>query len=319
MGCAQKSQQPQWYYHLQPKEDQLVGYGYGTTCKEAKLEALDDIAQSLHVEVGSRYYKRATNEHKEIQEDIVQIHPLIGLDNVKTLRRQDSSMGCYVALSLSMKPLALKAALVAKKEAIAPMPTHKMLYHTPFASTLKEILGYVPRYYVQNSGALTMLHIGSKSFSIASKSLWQFMPHIRSKSVDISISKEHLKVFEHYYIALKANKEGYLSLVYIDEKLRPQIAFANRYIYAKGLLRFPDSPKLSIEANMEGSDQRVYESYMALLCDGVIDLSLYNRLDESFYTPKSALGYGDLLAQIQGCAISSAQLMVDRLWHAVSL
>ena len=311
---------PFWYFKLPLNQYEIIGYGSGSSLEEAKTNARNDIAKSIlvHIKSVSIFYHTVTEKNKDFNQTKVvksniQEYTNIVLSEAKMIKSQKKDNKFYVALSYINLPLKDKVFREFKDYKLKHMNTKSIYYHSLFSEILKSKIGYIPHYDLIFKDGLYYLDIGNKLFVMQNSDLKLFFFNVSNPNIDFTVSSKSLKVNDFFHFNITSKKQGYLSLIEVDEEGRVIIHIDNKSVNKNQHLTYPDLKIYNgLEAGIINISHNIQEEYILAVCSEKINLSLFEHIDISYNTNNQALRYPKLNALISNCDYSAIILKIKR-------
>jgi len=316
VGCSSPkviASKPSWYFQQVADKNEIIGYGEGDSCEEAKNRAREDIAKQLVVNVESEMEVSQDSEghyySKSLVRESVDKMTLNGVQLAHQPEQIEST--CYVAMRYSLDPLLFKASLAAKNAQVEEMDHNALLAHSIFAKQLSSSIGYIPRFSLVFHGKQVFLRIGHESILLSKQEMRMMVFEKQSKLLRLSVNpSSYLRVDDRYIINLDVQQANYLSLIYIDEDYNARVAIKNQYISQQEKMEYPKNQALL--AGIASKDSHIKEMYVALLCEEPLNLSPFSVLDENTYVNKDALKLSELFVLAEQCESTSIILSIQQ-------
>ena len=317
VGCVaspEKEQEstPTWYLTLQKNSSQIIGYGSGASLEIAKSIARNDIATSLKVSIKSDFTMKSVEHGNRAKRDVsssMKEYTEVLLTDAKVLHSQELAGVFYVALVYDNLPLAQKVYRKLANTPLEKMRYDDFYYDAHFSKTLFSLFGYIPKYDLFFKNSLYYLYISDAVFVLSDSDLKRFFFEKESDTITLKASSKRLHVNDYFHFTLKTKKEGYVSLLEVDEEGRVIVHIDNIKMKADEKQTYPDLDIYDgLQAGIVNQNDTVDEQYMMLLCPKKIDLSLFEHISDSFNENKKAMRYCELSKMLMKCDYTSILL-----------
>ena len=116
--CYAKST-PNWWYEIEPKTDQIIGYGKGATLKEAKGKAMREIAEEVSSQIVSNLkITKVSSKEKQMRNvsSYLEVSANEKLNDLKPIKALEINGTWYIAMLYDFKGDKFSAEYYLKQE-----------------------------------------------------------------------------------------------------------------------------------------------------------------------------------------------------------
>jgi hypothetical protein len=278
---------PDWY----PKKNSSVVYGYGDgdNLKDAKKIAYDEIKQKI--------YKSGRLDN----------FSSMVMDDLWIEKQEIFENRYYLKLAYDNDSVMEQLSDLIKKETFkVDDENNSYLLKTKLMDDLNQTFGYYPNISIDGKN----LHFKDKTIIIKNNEFELFL----AESIDENISLEIKDILidkELYFIKLKIQEDGYVTLVQVSKSADVELLFKNEKLTLNKEVIYPNlkmSDGLSVELD-EGIELDEIMS-LVILCKEHKDFSRFNSIDVA--TESEEYIFGDLINKIDGCKFSAIKSLIKK-------
>ena len=211
---------PQWFFNIKAKNNQLIGYGSSSNLEEAKKNAKNAVATSIHTKVDG-FMKLETKANgdkisKKFEKSIT-VTTNIDLDNLRILKSQYYDNKWYIAATYDLSSFALQ---MKKKLAIYKLKNEHQndyLSSTSIIKSLNDIIGKTLNYKIYIKDNIWWISYKDQALKIPEKRLSELFIFKDSNIIKIKTNKNVFKNNEELSFSIETKKKGFVSLFYVNE------------------------------------------------------------------------------------------------------
>lgn len=325
-----ENSQPQWMYHLTSSKNKIIGYGEGSSMREAISNAHSDIASSIRVKVNEVYTKEEmlknssyTQNINTVSEEEVNIE-LLGLS---TLKSEKIGERFYVALEFDTRSLRNKIMTsIDRGKKLKLISSNNPYRYTIFARELRDMFAYlkgIPDYGVIFTNGRYKLILDNLEFDVMQEDIEKFFIQYHGDIVKIDLLVltdqgykllKRLKEGTPFYLNIKSSQKGYLSLFSIDEEGKVSVMLENQHVVANQTKVAPDLEKYDGFRTEILNDHKnsILESYVAVLCKRERDYTRFKIIKDEVNKNRFSKRFPSLYTEIESCEFSSQILQTNR-------
>jgi len=303
---------PSWYYNLKSKNQNIyIGYGSGISEKEAKTEALSDIASAIKTKIESKFEKDAsldTTYHKNIKLKQKQITSAI-LSDYKIIKLEFIDGKYYVAIEYENIPAIDKFIKKAKFNKSIKNPKG-YIYQTPLS---KEIFAKLKKkikleiFYKDNNW-----HLKSEDAVVAldEKNFLKLFKTVQNSNLILTISKSPLFENDLFYFKVKSTQDGFITLFDVYENGESVILFKNIKVNKNKTIIIPSkNAKFDLIAGvLEGN--KSYDLFVVVFSKTKKVYDEFSLADEEF--SKDNKNFAELLMVMDKNVFSSIKVLTKK-------
>ena len=287
-SCASLPIQPDWYNRSLQNDGILTGFGEGQSLSEARLMALQNIAQQIEVNISSQIALVRQFEENELttkSREVTQLRINKSLKNLKMVNQQQIGDLYFVALQLDRRPVKmilerklqergyLKRGFVGSP-AVVTSPLITSLSSDPDGEKLPVSLQRRDKEWHIAIATLDILQPLDDLNNIIN---WDFDT---SKSYPIKLvdrNENRLKAGDRFQIELELPESAnYLTIINIYSDGRLSVPLDNQPVNSRQVI-FPNEPRLSLEAAPLYPGQADRDTYLALGTTEKIDTTPFRK------------------------------------------
>lgn len=311
---------PNWYFKIPLNQYEIIGYGSGLSIEEAKANARNDISKSIlvHIKSESNFKHTVIEKNKDFNQTKIMTSNIHEYTNIvlaesKMIKYQKTDNKFYVALSYVNLPLDEKIFKNFKNYKLKHINQKSIYKYSLFSEMLKSKFGYTPSYDLIFKNGIYYLNLGNKLFVMQNSDLKLFFFNYSNPDIDFKVSSNNLKTNDFFHFNISSAKNGYMSLIQVDEEGRIIVHIDNQKINKVHDLTYPDLKIYKgLEAGIVDMSNNIQEEYILTVCSEKINLSLFEHIDLSYNTNSKALRYPKLDALISSCDYSAIILKIKR-------
>jgi len=287
---------PAWYLkqnvQAQTKYDTL-GYGEGSTLKEAELNAKESIAQTLSSKVDSKMSLHSTDEFSRTKAE-VKITSNVNLQNLKTLKKQHLNGTYYVAIKYENLDLAYR---VEKSIGHINCENEKMnsyLQKTSLAKSVNSAVKCEIATKLQRRNSAWYLTYKEHMFLLNESEFEQLYISTNSTKYGFESSKKVLKDGDSFHFSFSSNETVYVTL--LDVYANGVVTLLQDSTLVDGSLQIPSKESDSyFEAGLVKEGEDTHDLYVAIFTKEPIDMSRYEYANEELASSELAYKFDELL------------------------
>lgn len=257
---------PSWFMKLTPSENQIIGYGDGTTLEKAKEYALKEIANSISTKIESylithKKYDSKSGMSKQ-QESYFKQSTNVKIEDIQVIQSLFLNDKWYIAISYDYTPFALQF-----KELLAGMNLKNETQDpywkkTNLVKNLNNIMGYKLNYDIYSKDGLWYLGYKDKSKKISQKEFSNLFAFVDSNSIELDTNKNKYTNNDTISFYINTKKKGYVTLLYLSSNGQVGLLKHNQPI--NGKYTYPEDGKIVLKKNNKDSNKfMVFAIYSA--------------------------------------------------------
>ncbi len=311
-SCAFAS--PSWYGEVPSHSSLSYGYGQGASYQQAKDAAYHDLAKTIESRITSE--TTATKEFndgklsKSASSKKSSISDVVFRNNVTVSKSEQLSGTFYLKVQYDPTSFAEKLSnWLSKSEC-------KSQLHPYWSKTA------ILQNWVAQHQCLPQINIErfAGGWQLTNKSGRLVLPEAQynylffdqsSPVLDISSTKSRLMAGDYYFVDIKANQSGYLSLFQVYEDGSSGVLIENEKLVKGTQIEFPDKKDYDGIEALLNEGKETYDTNIALLCPDKIDTSRFEKLDESRLSTDTP-GFGLILKYLDQCDFAMERLSISK-------
>lgn len=297
---AKPQSHPDWYLHLRPKPDEIIGYAMDKSVEAAKSAARKDIASQIEIRISTEnefFMLEVNGIVEEKAQVLIKEQVDVSLESVYTIK--DSLVGdvYYVAMGYDNSPLVVKFANRLSNYDCADDIQNPYLAQTSLIKSLNRILEGSPDLNLIRANQRWWLSYRDISYPIGTLDILQLLTSVSSDQIMLKCSvpstiEEHRK----FSMSITGSFDGYYSLVNVYENGEVFILEDNHYSKADEKWIFPD-PRAEFELIsgliIPGKDTQ--DMYVAIYSPNLHDLSAFAQTTSTLQTSEYHFKFGELI------------------------
>ena len=318
VGCSnhstpQKKVIPSWYTKSPKNNITIYGYGTSVSLKNAKMQAREEIAKSIRVNVRSEYQTMLESKNEVIQKKIKQTiseYTNIVLEDISVDKIEEHDQLWYVRMKYLNLPVVEQIRLAFEKNKLSKMKICNPLYYSEFSKKLKKVFGYTPNYIIFYKNGIFFINMYKHNFILDIKQIHQFFFIHENPDILFHASKENLIAGEYFHFIIDHRKDRYISLLQIDEDGKVIVHFGNvvsdRIIYPNlGMYE-------GLEAGILNNKDKALEMYIVVSCQDRKNFAKYEEVSLDYMINNDALRFPHLFDELNECEYSSLILKTTK-------
>lgn len=301
--------QPKWFYQLNLKENEIVGFGVSDTFEKARVFALKEISETLQVKIKSEY-----TSIESIDNSIVTSNSISSIDavsnanlfGVTVFRSEEIDGQWYVGMLYDNSSLAVKIKKVMSTNSTEYSNVQNVVYsRSRLINNLNSELDKALDYRLVRKNKLWCLNVENNSFPLNERQVTQLFHSYDSPELKLVVNKKHFIPGEYLNFKVLMEKPGYVSIVYAESSGKVGVILDNKQ--AKKSFSFPDGNIEFIISNL--GHVTLTEMYVVLWSEKRVDLDQLNNVSAS-YLDESSYGLDLLLSMLTNISYSSVIIKI---------
>lgn len=306
---------PDWFVlsNLTVKENEIIGYGAGSTRNAARKIAIAEIASAISSTVSSNthyslsYVRKDDDEQfDKLMDQNILIESDVKLDQLTTVKAETRDGIFYIALRYIDLPYAQK--IRNSFDSVQGLSVEKNTYllQTPFFADLKQAFGFYPNVnFVEER-----ITVGNKVFHLNFSYVKQLFANVKDERLKLYMPSR-IKSKAFYFIDIESTMPGYLTLFYTEEDGATSLLFENRYTNKNDRLSYPDKNQYAgLQTFLRNGVHASKDLVLAVLCYERRNFGMFDPMGSQF--DKFPKLFTTVLDRIEGCVVSSNTLYVER-------
>ena len=295
--------QPSWYYNLPKKaSNTFIGYGQGSSEKEAKALALQDIAMQLSVKVKGSFSKKTTVHDGQAHNDLNAVNQQKSQADIKgyELRKLAFEHGTYF-VAISYENILSFDKFVRKIQDHLPKKNEKQnayLRHTVMAKKLRHALGKDIDFSLQRKDSLWYIAYKGQKVALDRRDFERFFKTVLNINIKLSTSKKDNTLFDGdiFHFKLDAKKSGYVSILTVYEDGTVATLVKNISVKKGKQFSIPDKDNESeLKAVLIKAGVETIDEYVAILSAKPMLLDSFAAADEELITHERYKNFDTLI------------------------
>lgn len=323
VGCQHSTHRalqhaPNWFLDrdIEPGKGQILGYGYGLDYDNAKVSALNDIADQISVKLNSTLNKTTTTglDGVNTSHHAISISTDVLLENLNELKKVVRTYGVYVVFNY--QPSSLVDAIVsliggASCEDISLMSDSSFLQYTPAYQALHHKLGCFPELTLWFRNNRWHVQYMDKYAQISSEDIKQFYTGYKNPNVVLQLTDAVVENEGLYQLLLTARKEGYMSLLQISAEGSSQLLLDNVPVTSGDRVSYPDKHQyLGLQAINEMHGVAIKDLIVVALCTHAMNIPPLAPVHDTALTTDNRQFFPYLIQELDACDVSTQFLTI---------
>jgi hypothetical protein len=291
---------PDWYLKLQPRPNEIIGYGMHNSIEAAKAAARKDIATSIEIRVSSDNEFSTLEINGKVEEKaqiLIKEHIDVYLESVYTVKDSLIQGTYFVALGYDNSPLVNKLASALNAYRGSQDTQNTYLRQCPLIGNLNRILEGSPDLRLIRANRRWWLSYREISFPLGALDVQQLFTPVNSSQLDLKSSlSSPLLENSRFSLWVTGAYDGYYSLVNVYENGEVFILEANRHLKAEEKWSYPD-PRADYEliSGLILPGKGTHDLYAAIYSPNPIDLSSFGEAGSELQTDEYHNKFGELI------------------------
>ena len=320
---------PDWFINrlVSPSKGEILGFGSGKDIKQAKTNALADIASQIHINVAASVEqisisntKKELTKFSALQKSSSTKFEILGAVEVKKVI---NSSGVYVIYSYqpeSWQQRVLALLPTINCDELQILAKNKYLEGTPFYSQIKSRLGCMPAFELWSDNQQWFISYGNKSQVLTVDFYELFYANIKSPILNVDVSNKNLKHNELYFLNYASGQKGFVSLFQISPFGDALLFVDNEFINKTTTRQYPD-PSLyqglaaiydtRADGEHHNTGTSVNNLVMAAICDTARSFLLTPKINTSTTSVGTKRMLPALLKQLGNCEMATQIITIS--------
>jgi hypothetical protein len=293
---------PKWYGAIVNENKSIyIGYGEGKSEKEAKQNALDDIASQISVNINYSFKKEVNLSSKKYQKNISQKSiqkARANLNDWELLRLEKEKDKFYVAIKYENIPSLDKFAKKTK------LKKDDIIYSIKkdFGKSLGlELIRKDKRWYIKYKDIAQLLE--TKDFE-------RFFITKENKALYFALNRNILYDGDEFYFKLKSKESGFVTIFDVYEDGTVAILYKNVKVSKNKYKNIPDIKSEFIPIAGLLNNKETIDLYIALFSKKKIILDEFAMADSEFITEERYKNFDELIRFLKNKTFSSIKVIV---------
>ena len=265
---------PTWYLNVKAKNSyEIIGFGEGTTLKEAKLFAKDDIAKQIQTSVASTAQRDVSlhNEelHKSFSSRTIE-KTNVELQDVKLIESAKVNDTFYVALSYENLSFEKRFTKNVKKTKCSDELQNPYLSSTHLFKKLNDAIGCKLNIKLLRKNSAWYLTYKEYMQVVPKNIFEELFISTTNKNFGFIPSQSKLLQGDQFYFNFESKQNAYLSVLDVYEDGTVSIIYENKKIFKNKQLKVPDENfEYNLEAGLYEEGKATYDIFDLMKNSGV--------------------------------------------------
>ncbi len=291
---------PTWYTNQNLKvlnKYEVIGYGEGSSFREAEANAKEDIAQKLSSNVDSSISITSTDTNST-SEAKLKVTSKLNLQNLKTIKREEMKKSFFIALKYENLDLAYRVQKTIGDITCNNEEVSLYMKETTLYQSVKNAVGCELSTKLQRRNAAWYLTYKEHMFLLSDSEFEQLYTSVDNKKFSFKSSKKVLKDGDEFHFDFATDENIYVTLLDVYENgivtlLQSSTQFSSN-------LQIPSKKSKSyFEAGLVQEGKDTYDLYVAIYTKEPLDMSRYEYANEELASSELAYKFDELLNLIQ--------------------
>jgi hypothetical protein len=290
--CVSLMAQPAWYYNLKKSHANIyIGYGQASSEKEAKANALQDIASKISVTVQGNFSKNVSVHNGEVDRQLTNLSQQKSKAQIKDYKILKSELDTgkyYVAIAYEnissidrfIKKVRTKLPKVNEKQ-------NRYLSQTLIAKRLKRRLGVSIDFNLQRKDGLWYIAYQGVLVSLDKRTFESFFKTVPNRELRLTTSKKGNKLFngDVFHFKLRSQQTGFVSILTVYEDGTVATLVRNIPVKAGVTENIPDKDfESELQAALIKPGVETFDQYVAIYSPKKMILDSFAAADEELIT-----------------------------------
>jgi len=290
---------PAWYTKkmlpLHTKYE-VIGYGEGTTLSEAKANAKEDIAQSLISKVDSSFTS-SSDDTKSTTKSKLKVTSELNLQNLKTLKQEQSGGVFFIALSYENLDLAYRIKKILNLSTCQDESVNSYISTTLLYKKINSALGCKLDFKLERVNSAWYLKYKENRFLLSDDEFEELFVDKENKQFSFKANKKVLKDGDSFYFTFNSKKSGYITFLDVYENgivtlLQPSTPISKS-------LQIPSKNSQNyFEAGLVKKGIDTYDLYVAIFTKKPLDMSRFEYANEDLASSELAHKFDELIENL---------------------
>jgi hypothetical protein len=305
---------PSWYGEVPSDANLSYGFGQGNSYQQAKDNAYHDLAKSIESRVisemsSSKEFKNGKLS-KSASSNMTSLSDIVFRNNV-TINKSEKIEGKFY-LEVQYDPTSFAQKLSHwLKGSQCNNKLHPYWSNTALLQNWVEQHQCLPHIDIERFAGGWQITNSSGHLVLPEAQYNHLFFNHHSSSLSVESTSARLNEGDYYFINLKTQKAGYLSLFQVYEDGSTGVLLENQLVSKRTDIEFPDKKLYDgIEALLNQGNE-TYDTNIALLCPNKIDTSRFEKLDESRLSTDTP-GFGLILRYLEKCDFVMERLSISK-------
>jgi len=304
---------PEWYTHHQLHSKvkyEMFGYGQGTTIKEAKSNAKEDIAQTLISKIDSSFTSTTTthnNLYTKQEKASLKVTSKLNLHNLKTIKQEQLSGIFYVSLKYKNLDLDYRVKTTIGDYTCNDEKIDNYLQKTSLLKKLTSSLGCELNFKLDRRNEAWYLKYKEHLFLLSNDEFEELYVSTASEYISMKSSKRVLYDGDSFYFTFNSKKSGYIT--FIDVYENGVVTLLQESTPIKKTLQIPSKKSENyFEAGLVEEGTNTYDLYVAIYSEKPLDMSRFMYASEELAESEVAYKFDELIEFLNGYEYSNVLL-----------
>ncbi len=305
LGCASHQAEPRWFvgHELVESESyQVIGYGKGASYKEAKSNALEDIALKIETKVHSSFSSEQASSQNNFTKNLNQsllLQSDVTLNRVKELTSTNVNGVVYLALMYEDVPLEKRILDAVGEIQYDENIQNSYLKKTPLFISLAQS-NLAKNFLLHRQDGRWYLKYRSKTIALDERHFSQLFTSVKDSELILSLGGKARELLEgdSFFFKIESQKSGYLSLFSVYEDGTVSLFSENQNINRK--LSLPDQESSRyFEAGVIEAGKDTIDLYVAVLSSDMLNSEQFCKADALLISDERCKNFDTLLQYLE--------------------
>lgn len=243
------SNTPQWFFNLKPEQNQIIGYGTSTKLEDAKKNAKNEVATSIHSKIDSYMNMERSTQGDKITKKFkksITVTTNIDLENLQIIKSDFINNKWFIAAAYDLSSFSLQMKKKLENLELKNEKQNKYLTNTTLIKELNDIIGKTLDYNIYVKDDIWWIAYKNQALKIPQKRYAELFTFIDSENLKIKANKTVYKSNEDIRFKIQSKTKGYVSLFYLNEFGNVGKIFQNKAI--EDQLIYPTQSRLTVKS-----------------------------------------------------------------------
>ena len=273
------SSNPSWFYNMNLKQNQIIGYGESAELSKAKATAKNEIASIISTKVDSYLKIDKTIDKNGLNRKVeksIKVSTNIKLEELNIIKSKFINDKWYVAISYDYSPFAVKFKKLLLNYKLKDQKQNDFLKHTNLVKNLNTVVGKRLNYKLHSKNNLWYLSYKESSLKLGKSDFNNLFAFKNSSIINLELNQDKYMPNDSLILDISAKKSGNISIFYIGNN--GQIGVLKDNISINKNITYPNGEKIILKNH--GKKDRKF-MIVVLYSKDKIDLQDFDKVSKS--------------------------------------
>ncbi|MDF1882358.1 LPP20 family lipoprotein [Sulfurimonas sp. SAG-AH-194-C21] len=285
---------PEWMFKIEHEKTQIIGYGVGSTLREAKQSAMYDIINFISVNIKSKMAISSSDVNGKASNSSsanLSTSSQAQLSGVEFIKITQEGNLWYVGAVYDNSPFEVKF-----ERLIGPQTKDEVqntyLKKTTLICTLNNEMQASLNYSIIRQNNLWQLKYDKYLLALKQEDFYKLFSTQHSKSIHLSANKEVYKEKDEMYFNIQHKTPGFISILYVEHNGKVGVLLEN--YPSQHNFKYPDIKDEDMFKVSNPYKKTIYELYVAIYSKSSLNLQEFENIGDS-YLDESSYNFDKLI------------------------